>query len=57
MSGKSKGKSSGDWKRGGDRSVSGTGEMAMKAEKSLVAFEDHKIRRVYDEKSGVGIGE
>jgi len=25
--------------------------MDMKAEKSLVAFEDHKIRRVYDEKS------
>lgn len=23
----------------------------MKTEKSLVAFEDHKIRRVYDEKS------
>jgi DNA-damage-inducible protein D len=25
--------------------------MKMKTEKSLVAFEDHKIRRVYDEKS------
>jgi len=25
--------------------------MDMKTEKSLVAFEDHKIRRVYDEKA------